>query len=103
MIIIRPIKRKDQNIFAEFSFESLLGMTNLPRNREKLLEKIIHSETSFLENIQEPGREEYYFVLEDLSTGRIGGTCGILAQSTQSFSHCYRIETIQTHAKQAFA
>lgn len=103
MIIIRPIRRKDQEIFAEFSFESLLGMTNLPRNREKLLEKIIHSETSFLENVQEPGKEEYYFVLEDLATGRIGGTCGILAQSTQSFSYCYHIETIHTHAKHVSA
>jgi arginine N-succinyltransferase len=103
MIIIRPIRRKDQEIFAEFSFESLLGMTNLPRNREKLLEKIIHSETSFLQNIQEPDQEEYYFVLEDLSTGRIGGTCGILAKSTQSFSYCYRIETIHTHAKHVSA
>lgn len=99
MIIIRPIKRKDQEIFAEFSFEALLGMTNLPRNRDKLLEKIIHSETSFLRNIEDPGEEEYYFVIEDLTTGRIGGTCGILAQSTQSFRYCYHIETLQTHSK----
>jgi arginine N-succinyltransferase len=103
MIVIRPIKRKDQEIFAEFSFESLLGMTNLPRNRDKLLDKIIHSETSFLENVEEPGLEEYYFILEDLTTGRIGGTCGILAQSTQSFRYCYRIETIHTHATQVAA
>jgi arginine N-succinyltransferase len=99
MIIVRPITRKDQDVFAEFSFESLLGMTNLPRNRQKLLDKIIHSETSFLQQIEQPGSEEYYFVLEDLTTGRIGGTCGILAQSTQSFTHCYRIETISTYAK----
>lgn len=99
MIIIRPIATKDIEIFAEFSFESLLGMTNLPRNRQKLLDKIIHSESSFSLQIEQPNEEEYYFVLEDLTTGRIGGTCGILAQSTQSFTHCYRIENIPTHAK----
>lgn len=99
MIIIRPIERKDQYIFAEFSFESLLGMTNLPRDRQKLLDKIVHSETSFLQQIEQPGEEEYIFVLEDLTTGRIGGTCGILAQSRQSFTHLYRIETISMHAK----
>ena len=99
MIVMRPIRRKDQDIFAEFSFESLLGMTNLPRHRDVLLDKIIHSETSFLQQVEEPGLEEYYFVLEDLTTGRIGGTCGILAQSTQSFRYCYRIETIPTLAK----
>lgn len=98
MIIIRPIAQKDQMIFAEFSFESLLGMTNLPRDRNKLLDKIIHSETSFLSKIEEPGEEEYYFVLEDMTTGRIGGTCGILAQSTQSFGHCYKIETLKSNA-----
>lgn len=97
MIVIRPIRRQDQDIFAEFAFESLLGMTNLPRNREKLLDKIIHSENCFLQPIKQPQEEEYYFVLEDLTTGRIGGTCGILAQSTQSFTYYYQIETISTH------
>lgn len=99
MIIIRPIRRKDQEIFAEFSFEALLGMTNLPRNRDKLLEKIVRSEMSFLENIEESDEGEYYFVLEDLTTGRIGGTCGILAQSTHSFRYCYRIETLSSNSK----
>lgn len=99
MIIIRPIKRKDQNIFEEFSFDSLLGMTSLPRSRDKFLEKIIYSEKNFSIDVIEPGEEEYYFVLEDVSTGRLGGTCGILVQSMKSFSYCYRIETILTHAK----
>lgn len=99
MIIIRPITRQDQHIFAEFSFESLLGMTNLPRDRQVLLDKIIHSETNFLNYVERPAQEEYYFVLEDLTTGRIGGTSAILAQSTQSFTHCYRIETVATYAK----
>lgn len=99
MIIIRPIQRKDQEIFSEFAFESLLGMTNLPRNREKLIEKILHSEACFLKNVEESAEEEYYFVLEDLTTGRIGGTCGILAESSQSFQFCYRIESLLTQAK----
>jgi len=100
MIIIRPIARKDLPLFAEFSFESLLGMTNLPRDREKLLDKITHSEACFLEKIEEPGQEEYYFVLEDLTTGRIGGTCGILALSTQSFGYIYKIEALKSNAQQ---
>ena len=98
MIIIRPIAQKDLTIFAEFSFESILGMTNLPRDRNKFFDKIIHSEASFAAAVNEPGQEEYYFVLEDLTTGRIGGTCGILAQSTQSFGYIYRLETIKSKA-----
>jgi arginine N-succinyltransferase len=100
MIIIRPIQKKDQNIFAEFSFESLLGMTNLTRNRDRFLEKIIQSETSFSKNITSPGDEEYYFVLEDMTTERIGGTCGIIADSAGSFSNYYQIKTIPIEAKQ---
>jgi len=99
MIVIRPITKKDQGIFAEFSFESLLGMTNLPRDRDKLEEKIILSETSFRQSIERPRKEEYYFVLEDLTTGRIGGTCGILARNSQSRDLFYRIETIETMAR----
>ncbi len=102
MIIIRPITRRDLFVFAEFSFDSLLGMTTLPRSREKLNEKIIHSEASFLKQIDQPGKEEYYFVLEDLTTGRIGGVCGILAKSTLGFNYSYQIKTLATHSKSSF-
>lgn len=102
MNIIRPIQRSDQKMFEDFSFDSLIGMTNLPHNREKFLEKIILSEKYFSQSIQESGEEEYYFVLEDLKTGNIGGICGIIAQSLQSFRYCYRIEAIDSHAAQAW-
>jgi arginine N-succinyltransferase len=92
MIIIRPVTRKDLPAFAAFSIESMLGMTNLPRDADKLEAKIIHSESCFLRDIQKPGLEEYYFVLEDLSTQRIGGVCGILSQNSLSRSFFYRIE-----------
>lgn len=99
MIVIRPITRQDFNIFAEFSFESLLGITSLPRNRDKFLETIIHSETSFSRDVSKPGDEIYYFVLEDLTTGRIGGTCGIIIQSQHSHGYFYQLESIATNAK----
>lgn len=101
MIIIRPIKRQDIEMFAEFSFEALLGMTNLPRNRDKLLDNIHFSEKNFLKQVESPGEEEYYFVLEDLTTGKIGGTCGILAQCSKSFHYCYHIESSPSQSKHA--
>lgn len=99
MIVIRPISRKDLSTFAEFSFESLLGITTLPRDRDKLEAKFIHSENSFLQEVSKPGMEEYYFVLEDLTTSRIGGVCGILAQSSRNCTYFYRVEEVQTNAK----
>lgn len=96
MIIIRPITQKDQNLYTEFSFQSLLGMVNLPRDKAKFFEKISHSEACFSAKIQKPGNEEYYFVLEDLTTGRLGGICGIIAESTESFGYVYHIETLKS-------
>lgn len=99
-MIIRPIARKDLEIFGDFPLESLLGMTSLPRNREKFLEKITLSETCFQNPIIErPGNEEYFFVLEDLATGKLGGICGIIAQSRQNFAFVYRIETLENKTR----
>lgn len=102
MIIIRPITCRDLPVFAEFSFDSLLGMTNLPRSREKLNEKILHSEASFLKPVDHQAKEEYYFVLEDLTTGRIGGVCGILAKSSVGFSYFYKIGSLSNRSKSSF-
>lgn len=99
MIIVRPIEKKDQNIFVEFSFEATLGIRNLPRDREKLEEKIMRSEKAFSKESKGINTEEYIFVLEDLTTGRIGGTCGIFVKIQTANAYSYRIETIQTHAK----
>lgn len=99
MIVIRPITKSDLKVFAEFSFESLLGMTNLPRDRDKLHDKMTLSELSFQKHVEKPGGEEYFFVLEDLTTGRIGGTCGILSQNNARRNFLYRIESISLDAK----
>jgi arginine N-succinyltransferase len=98
MIIVRPINRKDHDIFVEFSFSSALGMRNLPRDKEQLLNKIARSEYSFSHRINKPNSEEYFFVLEDRTTGRIGGTCGILAHLDHKQCFPLQIQTIYTGA-----
>lgn len=79
MIIIRPITKQDRDKYVKCSSNATIGIRNLPKNLENLEETIFRSEQSFAKSITKPGKEEYYFVLEDLSTGRIAGTCGILA------------------------
>src|SRR5437870_1884708 len=96
MIIVRPIRNNDAEVFIKFAFTAGIGMTSMPKNREQLHKKIIDSEMSFSKDIQKPGNEEYLFVLEDLATGSIGGTCGI--NSKTGFvqpKYFYRIETEQ--------
>ncbi|MBA3722609.1 MAG: arginine N-succinyltransferase [Parachlamydiaceae bacterium] len=99
MIIIRPISQKDQDVFVEYSFNSTLGIRNLPRGKEKLHDKIIQSEQSFLKDVHKPSNEQYFFVLEDLSTGKIGGTCGIIASFNPSNSLNFKVHNVKHHTK----
>ena len=93
MMLIRPISHNDLASITTFSSEALIGMTSLPKDREKLKNKIASSEKSFQSSVDHPGKEEYYFVMEESSSKEIGGTCGILADSTSSFTHYYEIES----------
>lgn len=99
MIIIRPMVRKDLAAQLDFPASSIVGMTNLPRDRYLLEQKIIHTENCFKEDVKKPSKEEYYFVLEDLETEQVIGTCGILSENNLSRNYFYRIEKKETHAK----
>lgn len=96
MFVIRPISKKDRGAFINFNCDSLLGMTNIPRNEKKLLEKIALSEESFAKNVKSAENESYTFVLENMATGEVGGTCSILTESTDTFRYYYEIETLPT-------
>lgn len=91
MIIIRPIKEKDTEAFIEIAFQAGIGMTSMPKNRESLKRKILESEKSFTESPPADAKT-YLFVLEDLDTGKIEGTCGIIAETgTKSPLSFYQI------------
>lgn len=77
MIVVRPICYNDTEDFIKFSFHAGLGMTSMPKDREILKKKVIDSEKAFATEIQQPGNESYLFVLEDLATKDLGGSCGI--------------------------
>ncbi len=81
MRIIRPITKKEEEIFIEFAFHIDQGMSSMPKNRERLLHILHQAEHSFQKEIITPGDEHYIFVLEDLQTGNIEGTCGIVAKT----------------------
>ena len=95
MYIMRPISEKDLDAYEEFAIKSSLGVINLPKNREVLREKILASETAFHADIEKPYLENYIFVLEDTSTGELGGTSGICSRMgvTEPTYH-FRIQTI---------
>ena len=95
-MIVRPIQESDADHFLKISPEARLGIWNLPKNHEQLLDKIALSKASFKKRVSAPGGEEYLFVLEDLATGSIGGIAGIMARrETFAPSFVYRIETLK--------
>lgn len=98
MFVIRPVTKKDKDVFAEFSCSGTLGIRNLHHDKDKIDNVISLSETSFARDVKKPQNEEYVFVIEDLSTGRIGGTCAILSSMDPKNTCNFRLETIPNHS-----
>ena len=91
--IIRPAKLEDlpKLIFLLKTLEH--SLTSMPQN-ESILERRIHrSIQSFYPGVSEPGSEQYLLVLEDISTGKVIGTCSVIARigGYEPF-YTYRIE-----------
>lgn len=84
MIIIRPITAKDTADFIKLAFEAGIGMTSMPKNPELLEKRVLDSEKAFKDATFAFKHGSYLFVLEDLKTGIIGGTCGIVPKTGRS-------------------
>jgi arginine N-succinyltransferase len=77
------------------------GFTNLPPDRGALVDKIIRSQKSFATERAEPGDDMFLFVLENMDTGQIRGTCQIFGMvGTEHAFYSYRISTL-TQTSQA--
>lgn len=94
MLVIRPIKESDSAAFIELVHNMSLGMRSLPKNKQRLKQKIDLSIASFKKATAVPEQERYLFVLEETTTGQIAGTCAIwTAKGTYWKDQFYRIET----------
>ena len=79
MKVIRPIRSSDIDALLQMAQSAGAGFTSLPPVREFLQKKIDLSEQSFAAEVDEPGHQRYMFVLEDVTTGRVGGCCAVEA------------------------
>ena len=79
MLVLRPVELADLPQLQRLARESLVGVTSLPDDYEQLHEKIRQSCASFEKNVQSPGQENYFFVLEDPAQQRLLGCSEILA------------------------
>jgi arginine N-succinyltransferase len=100
MFVLRPCELTDLPQIERIAAESAIGVTSLPPNRERLLEKINNSRYSFSTEVDVPGEETYFFVLENTQTGTIVGTSGLAASAGfHDRFYSYRNEII-VHASQ---
>lgn len=102
MLVIRPIELQDLAALEALSADTGYGLTTLPRDAKLLARRIKASRRGFekLTDDDRPRGETYLFVLEDLGTGRIVGTSGIVAKvgGFEPF-YAYRIESTVHESK----
>ncbi len=93
MIRLRPIEEKDTERFIQLAMLGSIGVTSLPKNKVLLEEKIQNSLEIFSSGENFVQHKTYLFIAENLETGQITGTSGILALSGGvSSTHLYRIQ-----------
>lgn len=79
MKVIRPIRPDDLDALVHMARTAGTGFTSLPPIPEYLKQKIELSVASFAAEVTEAGHERYMFILEESSTGEIGGCCAVEA------------------------
>jgi arginine N-succinyltransferase len=92
--VVRPIRESDYETFEKFAMTAGAGVTSLPKQSGLLRKKLDRALASF--NSTEPCDDGLYlFVLEDTSTGELGGTCAINAKTLGSEDgYVFRVEEL---------
>jgi arginine N-succinyltransferase len=77
------------------------GFTNLPPDKATLKAKLARAAAAFAREEDAPADDMFLFVLEDVATGKVRGTCQIFARigSTWPF-YSYRIDAFTQYSKE---
>lgn len=81
MVLLRPAQLADLPQIEQLALASGPMVCTLPVSRDHLRQKISHSLASLRADVQVPGEESYFFVLEERASGRLLGTAAIIAQA----------------------
>jgi arginine N-succinyltransferase len=100
MLVIRPVRQADLDQLCTLAKRTGFGLTTLPHDVELLRERIAESEASFARMSRKARGETYLFVMEDLATGAVVGTSGIISKvgGFEPF-YAYRVETELLHSE----
>lgn len=94
MYIIRPVHSADLPQVQELARQSLLGIASLPDDQAALEEKIRRSQAAFASPGAVGDEAGYFFVLEDMGSGRLLGCSALMASvGGQEPFYSFRNET----------
>ena len=79
MMLIRPAESGDLTGVYTLAAVASDGITTLPVSKERLLARIEGSQDALAKDVETPGMESYFLVLEDTEKGKIVGTTSIFA------------------------
>lgn len=91
---VRPACNEDFDGLYELAKLTGGGFTNLPPDRTAIVEKLIASERAFAA-VEAGPADCFLFVLEDVETGKVRGTCQAFARiGVDHHFYSYRIDTL---------
>ncbi|PQO41185.1 arginine N-succinyltransferase [Blastopirellula marina] len=80
-MIIRPVEQRDLDQLHQLAQLTQYGLTTLPKDRAIFEKRVKQSLRSFEDlNDADPQGQLYLFVLEEPTSGKIVGTCGIVSK-----------------------
>ena len=80
MLIVRPVSAEDLDGVYELAKKTGGGLTTLPPDRDRLMEKIRESVKNFEYKPSRPSGETYFFVMEDTENKQIVGTSAVYSK-----------------------
>ena len=91
MLIVRTVREDDLDSLFDLIQKSEFGLTTLKISKSELESRIERSLFAFRKKDARPQGQPYVFVMEDLSNGRLVGTCAIYSK-TGGFEPLYSYE-----------
>ncbi len=99
--VIRAATTADLQALYEMAKLTGGGFTNLPPDRKALTTKLERSAAAFASAAEEPADDMFVFVLENVATGEVRGTCQIFSSVGQKWPfYSYRIGALTQHSEE---
>jgi arginine N-succinyltransferase len=99
--VLRAARPDDLAALYQMAKSTGGGFTNLPPDRPTLRAKLARAAAAFARTEDVPADDLFLFVLEDIASGRVRGTCQVFARigSTWPF-YSYRIDSFAQYSKE---